>query len=128
MSVSVNGAFIGGAPPVARGSNAEPDFDVNETGMFNNATPGFRAMEKAFYGYHPMRVTIAGTPATGMRVVGESSTLLPPFSLRSLADPMTTPAGRTASAIAPVTAAASARRRLRTGMALTCSPRTDCPP
>lgn len=60
----------GGAPPIARGSNAEPDFDVNETGLFNNATPGFRAMEKAFYGYHPMRVSIAGTPATGMRVVG----------------------------------------------------------
>lgn len=60
----------GGAPPAARGFNADPGFDANETGSFNNATVAFRAMEKAFYSYHPTRVSVAGTPATGMAVTG----------------------------------------------------------
>ncbi|MGE0419521.1 MAG: alkaline phosphatase, partial [Acetobacteraceae bacterium] len=60
----------GGAPPLAKGFNTDIDFDANETGQFNNATVSFRAMEKAFYGYHPTRVTIAGTPTTGMTIQG----------------------------------------------------------
>jgi len=60
----------GGAPPLARASNAEPDFDVNETGLFNNRTIGYRVLEKAFYAYHPTRTGIDGTPATGLTVSG----------------------------------------------------------
>ncbi len=60
----------GGAPPVARASNPEPDFDTNETGPFNNATIGYRVLEKAFYAYHPTRAGIDGTPGGGLTVAG----------------------------------------------------------
>lgn len=60
----------GGAPPGARGFNLDPALDTNETGPFNNQTAAFRVMEKAVYAYHPTRTSIAGTPATGLRVAG----------------------------------------------------------
>jgi phosphodiesterase/alkaline phosphatase D-like protein len=60
----------GGAPPLARGFNAEPDYDANETGLFDNKTLGFRALEKAFYDHHATRAGIAGTPEAGLRPVG----------------------------------------------------------
>ena len=64
------GERAGGAPPLARGFNAEPDYDANETGLFDNKTLGFRALEKAFYDHHATRAGIAGTPEAGLRPVG----------------------------------------------------------
>ena len=60
----------GGAPPGLPGRNTDPAFDVNTTGRFNHQAPAYKAMEKAFYDYHPTRVTIGGSPAAGFTVNG----------------------------------------------------------
>jgi phosphodiesterase/alkaline phosphatase D-like protein len=60
----------GGAPIAAPNPNTDPAFDVNTTGAFNNQTVAFQTLEKSFFDYHPMRVTINGTPASGFSFAG----------------------------------------------------------
>jgi alkaline phosphatase D len=55
----------GGAPPTAPPDAVDPAFDVNTTGAYNNKTPAFRTVEKAFLDFHPTRAAILGNPAGG---------------------------------------------------------------
>src|SRR5262245_32848594 len=60
----------GGAPPSAVPETTDPAFDVNATGSYDNKTPAFRTVEKAFLDYHPTRSSIAGDPLKGYRLSG----------------------------------------------------------
>jgi len=60
----------GGAPPTAPPDAVDPAFDVNTTGSYNNQTPAFRTVEKAFLDFHPTRATIRGDPAGGYMLSG----------------------------------------------------------
>ena len=64
----------GGAPPAAPQGTPDPAFDVNTTGNFNNKTLAFQTIEKSYLDYHPTRVAMLGTPATGYAVVGPQVT------------------------------------------------------
>jgi len=66
----------GGAPPAAPQGTPDPAFDVNTTGNFNNKTLAFQTIEKSYLDYHPTRVAMLGTPATGYAVVGPQVTAL----------------------------------------------------
>ncbi len=69
-----NGALQAGGAPLAlktpRNPVATPEFDANTTGTFHHQTLAFQTLEKAFFNYHPTRVDITGTPATGLTMVG----------------------------------------------------------
>jgi phosphodiesterase/alkaline phosphatase D-like protein len=56
----------GGAPVDAASPNANPAFDVNTTGRFNNQTVAFQTLEKSFFNTHPAAADIDGTPETGL--------------------------------------------------------------
>ncbi len=64
----------GGASPSAAGGNKDPALDINPAGPFNNQTPAFRAVSRAFHAYHPTRVSIGDKdgPITGAVVVTPS--------------------------------------------------------
>lgn len=51
----------GGASPRAAGGNKDLALDINPDGPFNNKTLAFQALTRAFYAYHPTRVSITGT-------------------------------------------------------------------
>lgn len=63
-----SGVLAAGGGPVSPGAGEAGD--VNPSGPYINATPGFLALMKAFHAYHPTRVSIAGDPAHGYRVSG----------------------------------------------------------
>jgi len=60
----------GGAPPSAPPETTDPAFDVNTTGGYDNKTPAFRTMEKAFLDFHPTRSSISGDPVKGYALSG----------------------------------------------------------
>src|ERR1700738_5115971 len=60
----------GGAPPSAPPDTTDPAFDVNTTGSYDNKTPAFRAVEKAFLDFHPTRSSISGDPVKGYALSG----------------------------------------------------------
>jgi alkaline phosphatase D len=60
----------GGAPPSAPPETTDPAFDVNTTGSYDNKTPAFRSVEKAFLDYHPTRSLISGDPVKGYTLSG----------------------------------------------------------
>jgi len=60
----------GGAPPSAPPDTTDPAFDVNTTGSYDNKTPAFRTVEKAFLDFHPTRSSISGDPVKGYTLSG----------------------------------------------------------
>jgi phosphodiesterase/alkaline phosphatase D-like protein len=60
----------GGAPPSAPPETTDPAFDVNATGSYDNKTPAFRTVEKAFLDFHPTRSSISGDPVKGYALSG----------------------------------------------------------
>ncbi|HBK08795.1 MAG TPA: hypothetical protein DDZ81_23560 [Acetobacteraceae bacterium] len=52
----------GGAPQVAANGANPADFDVNTTGTFNNKSPGFRTLVRAYLDYHPIREVPLSAP------------------------------------------------------------------
>ncbi|MSO99605.1 MAG: hypothetical protein EXR07_00935 [Acetobacteraceae bacterium] len=63
----------GGAPQAlltGRNPAATLAFDVNNTGTFHNQTLAFLTLEKSFFNYHPTRIDIMGTPASGLSISG----------------------------------------------------------
>jgi phosphodiesterase/alkaline phosphatase D-like protein len=60
----------GGAPPSAPPDSTDPAFDVNTTGSYDNKTPAFRTVEKAFLDFHPTRSSILGDPVKGYTLSG----------------------------------------------------------
>jgi len=71
----------GGAPPSAPLETTDPAFDVNTTGSYDNKTPTFRTVEKAFLDFHPTRSSISGDPANGYTLSGPR--VIAPGDLRS---------------------------------------------
>lgn len=53
----------GGAPQAASATNNQRDFDVNTTGTFNNKSPGFRTLVRAYLDYHPIREVRLSAPS-----------------------------------------------------------------
>ncbi len=60
----------GGAPPSAPPETTDPAFDVNTTSSYDNKTPAFRTVEKAFLDFHPTRSSISGDPVKGYTLSG----------------------------------------------------------
>ena len=60
----------GGAPLAAASPNANPIYDANVTGSYNNATVGSLTTEKSFFNYHPTANDIQGTPTGGLTITG----------------------------------------------------------
>ena len=60
----------GGAPPSAPPDTTDPAFDVNATRSYDNKTPAFRTVEKAFLDFHPTRSSISGDPVKGYTLSG----------------------------------------------------------
>jgi alkaline phosphatase D len=75
----------GGAPPSAPPETTDPAFDVNTTGSYDNKTPAFRTVEKAFLDFHPTRSSISGDPVKGYGLSGPRVSA--PGDLRSDATP-----------------------------------------
>jgi phosphodiesterase/alkaline phosphatase D-like protein len=71
----------GGAPPSAPPETTDPAFDVNTTGSYDNKTPAFRTVEKAFLDFHPTRSSIRGNPVRGYTLSGPQ--VVAPTDLRS---------------------------------------------
>ena len=53
----------GGAPQAAKAKNNPVSFDVNTTGTYNNKSPGFQALMRAYLDYHPIREAMVSAPA-----------------------------------------------------------------
>ena len=63
----------GGAPrELLSGDNpvTKRTLDANTTNTFHNQTLGFQTLEKAYFDYHPTRISIRGTPASGLTITG----------------------------------------------------------
>ena len=52
----------GGAPQAAANEGNQAGFDVNTTGTFNNKSPGFRTLMRAYLDYHPIRKVMLSAP------------------------------------------------------------------
>ncbi len=76
----------GGAPLAAASPNANPAFDVNTTGAYNNQTVAFQTTEKSYLNYHPTAAQIGGTPTGGLTIgnlQNATATVVAPGDARS---------------------------------------------